>query len=160
MATESGYNRDLQLIVEVRNLSPWRTSPAMWCDVVLTRPASVQVFYAPLLPLLVDKALAVIFANVEDILLANTAFLSSLEQRQRNCRLYVDTVGDILEEHMPAMGIYTVCSSSISSWSRPSVKETAVFQSSFFNPDVQSLVPPSCQCYCNGADQYVLMPHF
>ena len=67
-----------------------------------------QVFYASLLRLLDDKALTVIFANVEDILLANTAFLSSLEQRQKACRLYVDMVGDLLEEHMPAMEIYTV----------------------------------------------------
>lgn len=69
----------------------------------------IQVFYASLLRLLDDKALTVIFANVEDILLANTAFLSSLEQRQKACRLYVDMVGDLLEEHMPAMEIYTVC---------------------------------------------------
>ena len=55
-----------------------------------------------------DKAQTVIFANVEDILLANISFLSSLEQRQKACRLYVDVVGDLLEEHMPAMTVYTV----------------------------------------------------
>ena len=83
IATEAAYNRDLQLIV--------------------------QVFYASLLDMdiLDDKALTVIFANVEDILLANTSFLSSLEQRQKSCRLYIDIIGDVLSEHMPAMGVYT-----------------------------------------------------
>ena len=58
--------------------------------------------------LLDDKALTVIFANVEDILLANTTFLSSLEQRQKACRLYIDVIGDILQENMTAMSVYTV----------------------------------------------------
>jgi len=82
IATESTYNRDLQLIV--------------------------QSFYAPLLDILDEKALTVIFANVEDILLANTGFYSSLEERQKSCRLYVDVVGDVLEEGMRAMGVYEV----------------------------------------------------
>lgn len=68
----------------------------------------MQVFYASLLNLLDEKAQTVIFANVEDMLLANTSFLSSLEQRQKACRLYVDTVGDLLEDHMREMGVYTV----------------------------------------------------
>ena len=60
------------------------------------------------LQILDDKALTVIFANVEDILLANTSFLSSLEQRQKSCRLYIDVIGDILDDCMPSMQVYTV----------------------------------------------------
>jgi len=82
--TESTYNRDLQLIV--------------------------QVFYASLLDTLDEKAQTVIFANVEDILLANTAFFSDLEERQRETRLYVDRVGDVVREHMGNMDVYTVSS--------------------------------------------------
>lgn len=67
-----------------------------------------------MLELLDDKALTVIFANVEDILLTATAFLSSLEQRQKSCRLYVDVIGDILEEHIPRMRVYMVSSLSVS----------------------------------------------
>ncbi|TFK45949.1 hypothetical protein OE88DRAFT_1639082 [Heliocybe sulcata] len=80
IATESAYVRDLQLIVEV--------------------------FYASLLPLLDTKAITVIFANVEDILLTNTTFLSSLEERQKECRLYIDRIGDILESNMSKMAVY------------------------------------------------------
>ncbi|KAK8861200.1 hypothetical protein IAR55_002019 [Kwoniella newhampshirensis] len=84
IATEGGYNRDLQLIVEV--------------------------FYASLLHLLDEKALTVIFANIEDILLFNTSFLSSLEERQKACRLYIDRIGDVLEEHLREAGVYmTYC---------------------------------------------------
>ncbi|ORY26048.1 hypothetical protein BCR39DRAFT_542389 [Naematelia encephala] len=84
IATEAAYNRDLQLIVEA--------------------------FYAPLLSVLDDKALAVIFANVEDILLVNTSFYSSLEQRQKACRLYVDVIGDVLADNMGRMDVYmTYC---------------------------------------------------
>ncbi|KAG8833257.1 hypothetical protein FRC17_011032 [Serendipita sp. 399] len=78
--TESAYVRDLQLIVEV--------------------------FYASMLTLLDEKAITVIFANIEDILLTNTAFLSQLEERQKECRLYIDNVGDLLDKHIGAMGVY------------------------------------------------------
>lgn len=61
-----------------------------------------------MLDLIDEKALAVIFANIEDILLTATSFLSSLEQRQKSCRLYIDVVGDILEEHIPRMRVYMV----------------------------------------------------
>ncbi|THG95777.1 hypothetical protein EW026_g5934 [Hermanssonia centrifuga] len=80
IATEATYVRDLQLIVEV--------------------------FYTSLLPLLDQKAVTVIFANVEDILLSNTTFLSSLEERQKECRLYVDRIGDLLKTNMSNMGVY------------------------------------------------------
>ncbi|OXH48550.1 hypothetical protein J004_04452, partial [Cryptococcus neoformans] len=83
IATEIGYNRDLQLIVEV--------------------------FYASLLPLLDEKALTVIFANIEDILLFNTGFLSALEERQKAARLYIDRIGDVLS-FLNEAGVYmTYC---------------------------------------------------
>jgi actin cytoskeleton-regulatory complex protein PAN1 len=49
------------------------------------------------------KTISIIFANVEDILLTNTTFLSSLEERQRSCRLYIDTIGDILDKDLVNM---------------------------------------------------------
>lgn len=64
-----------------------------------------------MLPLLSRKEVTVIFANIEDILLANTAFVSSLEERQKECRLYIDGVGDILLKHIPNMKVYLVRSS-------------------------------------------------
>lgn len=78
--TEVAYVRDLQLIVEV--------------------------FYSSLLPILSEKEITVVFANIEDILLTNTAFVSSLEERQKECRLYVDKIGDSLLTHLPNMGGY------------------------------------------------------
>ncbi|WVO21625.1 uncharacterized protein IAS62_002934 [Cryptococcus decagattii] len=83
IATEISYNRDLQLIVEV--------------------------FYASLLSLLDEKALTVIFANIEDILLFNTGFLSALEERQKAARLYIDRIGDVLS-FLNDAGVYmTYC---------------------------------------------------
>jgi hypothetical protein len=72
-----------------------------------------------------DKEITVVFANIEDILLTNTvslpslhsvrvftamlqAFLSSLEKHQKECRLYIDKIGDILLSHIPNMGVYMV----------------------------------------------------
>ena len=82
--TEIAYVRDLQLIV--------------------------QVFLSTLLlkNLLPPDTLTAIFANVEDILLVNTGFLSALEERQRECRLYVDRVGDVLVGYLPGMEVYLV----------------------------------------------------
>ncbi|KAG8749194.1 hypothetical protein FRC11_011540, partial [Ceratobasidium sp. 423] len=80
IATESAYVRDLQMIVEK--------------------------FYASMVPMLDEKSATVIFANVEDILLCNTTFLSSLEERQKDCRLYIDQIGDILDAHMNGMAVY------------------------------------------------------
>ena len=74
-----------------------------------SRFANFQAFYAPLLDIVDDKALTVIFANIEDLLLTATSFLSELEQRQKACRLYIDVIGDILEEHMGRMRVYMVC---------------------------------------------------
>ena len=61
-----------------------------------------------MLRLLGPKTISTIFANVEDILLTNTTFLSSLEERQRSCRLYMDTIGDILDKDMVNMINYRV----------------------------------------------------
>ncbi|KAI0628815.1 hypothetical protein C8Q77DRAFT_1281081 [Trametes polyzona] len=80
IVTEAAYVRDLQLIVEH--------------------------FYANVYSLLDEKARTVIFANVEDILLMNTTFLSSLEERQKDCRLYIDKIGDILKTNMANLGVY------------------------------------------------------
>lgn len=66
-----------------------------------------QVFYASLLPLLDEKALTVIFANIEDILLFNTGFLSALEERQKAARLYIDRIGDVLG-FLNEAGVYMV----------------------------------------------------
>ncbi|KAG8217055.1 hypothetical protein J3R82DRAFT_5048 [Butyriboletus roseoflavus] len=80
ISTEGDYVRDVQLIVEL--------------------------FYSRLMAVLDEKATAMIFSNIEDILLTNTTFLSTLEERQRDCRLYIDRIGDLLEKHMPNMGVY------------------------------------------------------
>ncbi|KAJ7041981.1 hypothetical protein C8F04DRAFT_1077868 [Mycena alexandri] len=80
ITTEVAYVRDLQLIVET--------------------------FYSSMMPLLDRKAITVIFANIEDILLTNTTFMSSLEERQKDCRLYIDRIGDILQNHMSNMAVY------------------------------------------------------
>ena len=55
--------------------------------------------------MLSDKASTVIFANIEDVLIAATAFLSDLEERQRAARLYVDCIGDVVERHLPALSV-------------------------------------------------------
>jgi actin cytoskeleton-regulatory complex protein PAN1 len=75
--TESSHVRDLQIIVEV--------------------------FFNSMQSLLSDKASTVIFANIEDVLLAAVSFLSDLEQRQRESRLYLDQIADVLQRHMPSM---------------------------------------------------------
>ncbi|KAI6004628.1 Dbl homology domain-containing protein [Pisolithus albus] len=79
-STEADYVRDLQLIVEL--------------------------FYSRLVDMLEAESTSVVFSNIEDSLLTNTAFLSTLEERQRECRLYIDHVGDLLETHMPHMRVY------------------------------------------------------
>lgn len=34
--------------------------------------------------------------------------MSSLEERQKECRLYIDRIGDLLKVHVPNMGVYMV----------------------------------------------------
>ncbi|KAH7317531.1 hypothetical protein B0J17DRAFT_724373 [Rhizoctonia solani] len=108
IATESAYVRDLQMIVEK--------------------------FYATMVPMLDDKSATVIFANVEDILLCNTTFLSSLEERQKDCRLYIDHIGDILDAHMNGMAVYMVRPPVAQFIPRPSHTHPLVFASPNFLP--------------------------
>ena len=96
--------RDLQLIVEVR--TRFRVLSRQFG--VLADTYHTQIFYSSMLRLLEPKAIEVVFANVEDILLTNTTFLSSLEERQRSCRLYIDNIGDILDKHLTNMPLYKV----------------------------------------------------
>ncbi|GAA5912265.1 hypothetical protein JCM6882_005211 [Rhodosporidiobolus microsporus] len=78
IATEQSYVQSLQLVIEV--------------------------FLNALQPVLPEKALKVIFANIDDLLLFNTVFLSELEERQRQSRLYINTIGDVVKEHMKGVG--------------------------------------------------------
>lgn len=55
-------------------------------------------------PVLPEKAARVVFANIDDILLFNTVLLSDLEERQRQSRLYIDTIGDVVDRHMGGVG--------------------------------------------------------
>ncbi|GHJ86190.1 hypothetical protein NliqN6_2592 [Naganishia liquefaciens] len=80
IVTEGAYVRDLQLVVEV--------------------------FYAPLLSMMDESETTAIFGNLEDILLFNTSLLSSLEDRQKACRLYIDRISDILSAQLPNLFIY------------------------------------------------------
>lgn len=80
IATESTHVRDLQIVV--------------------------QVFFDAIQPLLNAKAATVIFANIEDILLAAVSLMSDLEARQRSERLFITQIGDILETHMAGMSVY------------------------------------------------------
>lgn len=81
ITTEAAYVRDLQLIVEV--------------------------FYSSTMALLTEEEVSIVFANIEDLLLVNTTFLSSLEERQKDCRLYIDSIGDLLETYMNSMAVYS-----------------------------------------------------
>jgi hypothetical protein len=36
--------------------------------------------------------------------------MSQLEERQKECRLYIDNIGDLLEKHIGDMGVYMVAS--------------------------------------------------
>ncbi|CAG8440515.1 4016_t:CDS:10 [Acaulospora colombiana] len=78
--TEQTYLRDLQMIVEV--------------------------FYGPMQDLLPKNELEMIFSNIEDILLHNTAILSDLEQRQKEEDYIVKSVGDVLVKHSAGLRLY------------------------------------------------------
>ncbi|CAG8437670.1 15518_t:CDS:10 [Acaulospora morrowiae] len=80
--TEQTYLRDLQIIIEV--------------------------FYDPLQDLLPKVELSMIFSNIEDILLHNTAILSDLEQRQKEDKYVVKNIGDILVKHSEGLRLYIV----------------------------------------------------
>jgi hypothetical protein len=80
ISTEQSYLRDLQMIIEV--------------------------FYGPLQNILSQEELSIIFSNIEDILLCNTAILSDLEQRQKDDKLFVNNIGDILLKHSDDLKCY------------------------------------------------------
>lgn len=82
ISTEQSYLRDLQMIIEV--------------------------FYGPLQNILIEDELKIIFSNIEDILLCNTAILSDLEQRQKDDKLFVKNVGDILLKHSDDLVCYEI----------------------------------------------------
>ncbi|GAA5879139.1 hypothetical protein JCM16303_001313 [Sporobolomyces ruberrimus] len=67
---------------------------------------TIETFYSALQPVIPSKALEVIFANIDDILMFNTVFLSELEERQRQSRLYINQIGDIIKEHMKGLDVY------------------------------------------------------
>lgn len=80
ISTETAHVRDLQIIVEV--------------------------FFNSMQSMLSEKASTVIFANIESVLFAAVTYLSDLEARQKEDRLFVTSIGDVLERHMPAMSVY------------------------------------------------------
>lgn len=80
IATETAHVRDLQIVVEV--------------------------FFNSMQSLLSAKATTVIFANIEEVLFTSVSMLSDLEARQKEDRLFVTRVGDVLERHMGGMGVY------------------------------------------------------
>lgn len=80
ISTEIAHVRDLQIVVEV--------------------------FFNSMQSLLSEKASTVIFANVESVLLAAVTLLSDLEARQKQDRLYVSSIGDVLDQHMSDMSVY------------------------------------------------------
>ncbi|CAG8655621.1 13678_t:CDS:10, partial [Dentiscutata heterogama] len=81
ISTEQIYLRDLQIII--------------------------SVFYGPLQSLLSEQELSILFCNIQDILLCNTAILSDLEQRQEEDSYFVSKVGDILLKHSEDLTLYT-----------------------------------------------------
>lgn len=80
ISTETAHVRDLQIIVEV--------------------------FFNSMQSMLSDKASTVIFANIESVLFTAVSCLSDLEARQKEDRLFVTIIGDVLERHMPGMSVY------------------------------------------------------
>ncbi|KAK9896443.1 hypothetical protein P389DRAFT_211187 [Cystobasidium minutum MCA 4210] len=66
----------------------------------------VREWFTKLQPLLPHEASLVVFANIEDILLWSVTFLSDLASRQKECRLYVDRIGDVLKTHSTGLDVY------------------------------------------------------
>ena len=63
--TENSYVRDLQLVVEVQFVLVFYLDPNF-------ANRTRQIYYSKTMPLLDEKAVKVVFANIEDILLTNT----------------------------------------------------------------------------------------
>ncbi|KAE8211871.1 hypothetical protein CF327_g4440 [Tilletia walkeri] len=63
----------------------------------------IEVFFNPLQMILAPKAARVIFAGVEEVMTTAAFLLSDLEDRQRQSRLLVEKVGDIIINHIQAI---------------------------------------------------------
>ncbi|ORX55702.1 hypothetical protein DM01DRAFT_1335097 [Hesseltinella vesiculosa] len=81
IVTEKSYLRDLQMIV--------------------------NVFFVDSSKYLQPNEQDVIFSNIDDLLLCNTALLSDLEKRQRECANVIDCVGDIFLQHAESLNCYS-----------------------------------------------------
>ncbi|KAF7728302.1 hypothetical protein EC973_006477 [Apophysomyces ossiformis] len=68
----------------------------------------VNIFYVDSGKYLSQKEQDVIFANVDDLLLCNTALLSDLEARQRETANVVDNIGDIFLKHAESLKCYSL----------------------------------------------------
>ncbi|MBW0492521.1 hypothetical protein O181_032236 [Austropuccinia psidii MF-1] len=66
----------------------------------------IQIFYSQLLPIIGIKAALVIFANIEEIMLFGTTFLSALEERQQQCQFHVQSIGDVISNYITGIDIY------------------------------------------------------
>ncbi|KNE91032.1 hypothetical protein PSTG_15540 [Puccinia striiformis f. sp. tritici PST-78] len=70
-----------------------------------------QVYYQELEPILGMRAMAIIFGNIEDIMLFGTTFLSALEERKQLDSLsigfhHIQNVGDILVDYMQGVEVF------------------------------------------------------
>ncbi|CAO3592901.1 unnamed protein product [Absidia cylindrospora] len=81
ITTERSYLRDLQMIV--------------------------NIFYTDSGKYLRPNEQDVVFSNIDDLLLCNTAFYSDLETRQRECANVVDCIGDIFLQHAESLKCYS-----------------------------------------------------
>ncbi|TIA91127.1 hypothetical protein E3P99_01232 [Wallemia hederae] len=68
--------------------------------------AIVEVFLANMIPEVDAGLVEIIFSNIEDLLLLNATFVSDLESRQRNDRMYISQIGDLLDKHLGSLDIY------------------------------------------------------
>ncbi|KAI8807711.1 Dbl homology domain-containing protein [Cladochytrium replicatum] len=84
IVTEGSYVRDLQLVVEI--------------------------FYRRMQDLMQEHDLRAVFANIEDILLANSVLLSSLEDLQQKNSFFIDLFGNHFATFIPSLECYaTYC---------------------------------------------------
>ncbi|KAI9022188.1 hypothetical protein CLU79DRAFT_751554 [Phycomyces nitens] len=81
ITTERGYLRDLQMII--------------------------NVFYADSGKYLTQEELDVVFSNIDDLLLCNTALFSDLETRQRDGAGVVGSIGDVFLKHAESLKCYS-----------------------------------------------------
>ncbi|PLW16900.1 hypothetical protein PCASD_16384 [Puccinia coronata f. sp. avenae] len=66
-----------------------------------------QVFYKELEAAIGRRVAMMVFANIEDIMLFGTTFLSALERRQLKSRgAHVDTVGDVVLDYMQGVHVF------------------------------------------------------